>query len=266
MALINFSPDDEEDLVDQMHEAIQALDERKVRELLAAGVPADVWGFAEDGDLPLQVVARLDGEAAVAIAQALIESGADIDSQGDYDCTALARAVVAQAGSNRDDWAMARFLVKAGANPSLADRDGMCPAESALSNGNESAVLAMLDAGMSPNARGLLGSLLWYCAWNDPAMVRELLARGAHPDAAASLWGGSTPQTPLQRAVESLDAGGDEEAFVAIAIALIEAGADPRLIDPAPKCLEAFLLAREERAAFSDLPTGKDGRGPLPPL
>jgi hypothetical protein len=45
MARINFSPDDEEDLVDQMHEAIQALDERKVRELLAAGVPADIWGL-----------------------------------------------------------------------------------------------------------------------------------------------------------------------------------------------------------------------------
>ena len=249
-----------------MHEAVRALDERKVRELLMAGVPADVWELDEDDDLPLQAVARLDGEAAVSIAKALVEAGGDIDFQGDYGCTALARAVEASDGSDRTDWAMARFLVKAGADTRIADQDGLCPAEFAIASGNTGAVLAMLDAGMPPNARGVAGPLLWYCAWDDPELVKELLARGAPPDE-ESCGFGQAPQTPLQRAVEAFEAGGSAATLVATAVALIEAGADPLRINPAPDCLRAYLLTRQEKAMFSDLPAGADdGPGPRWPL
>jgi ankyrin repeat protein len=84
-----------------------------------------------------------------------------------------ARAVEASDGSDRTDWAMARFLIKAGADTRIADQDGLCPAEFAMISGNTGAVLAMLDAGMPPNARGVAGPLLWYCAWDDPALVKE---------------------------------------------------------------------------------------------
>lgn len=258
---------DRENLANQMHRATRALNERKVRDLLVAGVPADVWGLDEDDDLPLQVAARFDSDAAVSIAEALIAAGATVDFQGHHGRTALARAVEACDGSDRAGWAMARFLVGAGADISIANRDGLCPAEAAICNSYQGAVQAMLDAGMPPNARGVAGPLLWYCAWDDPQLVKELLARGAPPDE-KSYGLGHEPQTPLQRAVEAFEAGGSSATtLAAIAIALIEAGADPRRIQPAPECLRAFLLSRQEKAAFSDLPAGADdGPGALRPL
>ena len=98
----------------RMHEAVKSLDLDKVRALLASGVPADVWGITDDNDRPLQAVSSMNGDAALSIAKALIEAGAEIDFQADYDCTALARAIDTN-GSNRDNWAMARYLISVGA-------------------------------------------------------------------------------------------------------------------------------------------------------
>lgn len=259
-----FSEKKKETLAAQMHKAVNELDADKVRALLASGVPADVWGITDEYDLPLQAVASKNGDAALSIAKALVEAGADIDFQADYDCTALARAIDTN-GSNRDDWAMARYLISVGANPCLYDKDCLCPAEYANSNGNNDAVLAMLDAGMDPNSSGISGPLIWYMSYDSPEVVKALLARGVDPNAAA--FGIECQgETPLQRAAEALDDGGDEDTFSAIAIQLIQAGADPAQIDPAPDCLAAFLLAREEKSGFSDLPPGKVGSGSHPPL
>ena len=260
----NVSVKRKETLAAQMHKAVNELDADKVRTLLASGVPADVWGITDDYDLPLQTVSRRNSAAALSIAKALVEAGAAIDFQGDYDCTALARAIETN-GSNRDDWAIARYLISAGANPCLYDKDGLCPAEYANSNGNNDAVLAMLDAGMDPNSSGISGPLIWYMSYDSPEVVKALLARGVDPNAAA--FGiACQGETPLQRAAEALDDGGDEDTFRAIAIQLIQAGADPAQIDPTPDCLAAFLLARKEQSAFSDLPPGKVGTGSNGPL
>lgn len=260
-----FSEDNQEELAQQMYVALAALNVVKVRELLALGVPADVWGITEDDDLPLQAASRENGDDALSIVKALVEAGADIDFQGDYNCTALAQCVVRQDGSNRNDWAIDRYLIRAGANPSLYDRNGLYPAENANCNGNKDAVLAMLKAGMDPNVRGLVGPLIWYCAWDEPDVVRALLARGANPNGEGKGIDGGK-QTALQRAVEAFEEGGDTDTFCNIAIQLIQAGADPVRIDPAPDCLAAFLLARKELDAFSDFPRGKVGPGTLPPL
>lgn len=253
-----FSEEEQEALAEQMLEAVNELDAGKVLALLDSGVPADVWDITdEDGDLPLQVVAGMDGEAALAIAKALVEAGADIDFQGCYECTALARAIEAD-GSNRDDWAIARYLIGARANPSLRDKDGQCPAEYANSSGNDDAILAMLDAGMDPNLKGVCGTLIWYVSYDSPELVKALLAHGANPNA-ATFGFGFEGETPLQRAKEAFELGGAEDTFCDIAMQLIQAGADPAQIDPAPDCLAAFLLARKEKSIFSGLPPGKVG-------
>jgi ankyrin repeat protein len=250
-----FSQKKMDDMAEQMHAAVESLNVVKVQELLASGVDPDVWGITVDYDRPLQAVARREGDDALAIAKALIEAGAEIDYQGDYNCTALARAVDTE-DPEGEDWAMARYLLKAGANPSLYDRDGLTPAEYANSNGLDDAVLAMLEAGMDPNVRGIAGPLIWYMAYASPAIIKALLARGVDPDSKA--YGlGCNGQTPLFRAAESLSEGGlDEDDFLEIAIALIQAGADPAQIEPAPECLAAFLLSRTEKDDFSDLPPG----------
>lgn len=257
--------DEQEVLAALMHAAIEALDVAKVQTLLASGVDPDVWDMTEGYDRPLQAVARSKGDDALTIAKALIEAGAEIDYQGDYECTALSRAVESE-GPEGDDWAMARYLIKAGANPSLYDKDALTPAENANCNGNDDAVFAMLEAGMDPNLRCISGPLIWYVAFDSPAIIKALLSRGADPNAEAYglMCAG---QTPLYRAAESLSQGGmSEDTFLEIAIALIEAGADPAQIDPAPECLAAFLLAREEQSAFSDLPPGIVDPNPHGPL
>jgi ankyrin repeat protein len=260
-----FSKKKMDDMAEQMHAAVESLDVAKVQAILASGVPPDVWGITDDDDLPLQAVARSKGGDALAIAKALIEAGAEIDYQGDYNCTALARAVDPE-DPEGEDWAMARYLLKAGANPSLYDRGGLTPAEYANSNGLDDAVLAMLEAGMDPNVRGIAGPLIWYMAYSSPAIIKALLARGVDPDSKA--YGlGCNGQTPLFRAAESLSEGGlDEDDFLEIAIALIEAGADPAQLAEVPDCLAAYLLACKEKDAFSDLPMGKSDPNPHGPL
>ena len=257
--------DSEQALAAQMHAAIEALDVAKVQELLASGVDPDVWDITDDYDRPLQAVARRKGDDALAIAKALIEAGAEIDYQGGYDCTALARAAES-AGPVGDDWAMARYLVKAGANPSIYNKDALTPAEYANSYGLDDAVLAMLEAGMDPNVRGISGPLIWYMAYSAPEAIKALLARGANPNAEA--YGVMCKgQTPLYRAAESLSKGGmSEDIFLEIAIALIEAGADPAQLDEVPDCLAAYLLARKEKDEFSDLPPGITAPNPHGPL
>lgn len=246
----DFSEDDMDDLAAQMHAAVNALDVAKVEALLEAGVPPDVWGIDVEYDRPLQVVARSKGERALSIAKALIVAGAEIDFQGDYGCTALARSIERDGA---DDWAVARYLIGAKADPSLADKDCFCPAEIANKNGNNAAILAMLEAGMDANVHGPVGPLIWYCAWDEPEMVRALLAHGANPNGVATGIG-CRGQTPLQRAAESFgECSIDEESFRDIAIQLIEAGADPAQIDPAPNCLASFLLSRKEKADLTGL-------------
>ena len=104
-----FSEDDQEELASEMHKAVGSLNVAKLQSLLASGVPSDVWGITEDYDLPLQAVSRRDGDNALPIVKAPVEAGADIDFQGDYNCTALARATEASGESNQSDWAIARY-------------------------------------------------------------------------------------------------------------------------------------------------------------
>lgn len=254
-----------DDMAAQMHAAVESLDVVKVQALLDSGVDPDVWDITDDNDRPLQAAARRKGDDALFIAKALIDAGAEIDYKGDYDCTALSRATERE-GPEGDNWAMARYLIKAGANPSLYDKDALTPAENANSSGLDGAVLAMLEAGMDPNLRCISGPFIWYMAYDSPAIIKALLARGVDPDSKA--YGvGCNGQTPLYRAAESLSEGGlNEDDFLEIAIALIQAGADPAQIEPAPECLAAFLLSRREKDEFSDLPPGITDPNPYGPI
>jgi ankyrin repeat protein len=214
-------------MAEDLYDAVGEGDLGRVRKLLAAGTDADAWGQVNrDGDLPLQAAARLRTPDTAAIVEALLEAGANIDFQGDYGSTALHRAVYEEAD---DGWAVARMLIRRGANPSIWDKDSLIPAEAAANVGHEEAVLAMLDEGMPVETAGCAGSLLHYVAWDSVRLVRELLDRGADPNV-------STPKsriTPLHRAAESFGEGGEESAE--IALILLASGADPEAKDAAGK-------------------------------
>lgn len=241
---------EKEAVAQRMFDAVQELDVAEVKKLLSAGGPPYVWGYECDG--PLQCVARLGGPNAIDIAKELLDAGADIDHQGDYRRTALSNAIV-EGDFECDGWAMARYLIERGADPSLPDRNGLTPAEYATLDERFGALEAMLEAGMDPDTRGGSGgTILWYCAWDDVDSVRLLLSRGANPNLVAFQCGAL--QMPLQRAVEGYESShGDEELFCGIAIALIQAGADPAQINPVPDCLSSFLLARSEKAELAHL-------------
>lgn len=214
-------------MAEALYDAVREGDLGRVRKLLAAGTDADAWGHENpDGDLPLQVAARLRTPDAPAIAEALLDAGANIDFQGDYGSTALHRAVYEKAD---DGWAVARMLIRRGANPSLWDKEGLIPAEAAANEGHEEAVLAMLDEGMPVETAGCAGPLLRYVSWDSVRLVRELLDRGADPNVCAP----KSRITPLHRAAESFAEGGEESAE--IARILLAAGADPQARDAAGK-------------------------------
>lgn len=254
--MTSFTREEQENLAARLMRAVESLDVSQVAELLAEGVPADVWDISYDGDFPLQRVARFDGPEALAIAKALIDAGADVDHKGDFRFTALARAVDADE-SNRIDWDMAQYLITAGVDPTIQNEGGLTPAECASSEGRPDAVLAMLKAGMDPNVSGPAGPLIWYCAWDDPVVVKALLARGVAADSESKPIVGRS-QTPLQRAVEAFANGGDQGVFLEIAVALIDGGADLSRLEAVPGCLESFLLADLEKSALID-------STPLPP-
>jgi hypothetical protein len=225
-------------LAKEFWEAINSMDLAKVRSLLAQGCDPDVWGYGNRfGDLPLQAAARVGGDIGLAVVKALVKSGADIDHRGDQRSTALHRAVYED---RKDGWTTARFLVQSGADCALLDSDGLTPPEAANNHGNDDAVLAMLDSGMSPKVCGVAGSLLWYVAWDSPFLVETLSKRGCPADFTNGV------QTPLARAIESFIGGEKSSPDVAQVIrTLVNAGADLNRIDGDPLAVVESLLLDE---------------------
>lgn len=208
-----------------LFKAVQNRDVEEVARLLASGVDADAWGKEDRyGNLPLQVAAMIGGADGARIVGLLLDAGADIDYEGDYNSTALHRAVYVD---HEDGWATARLLVRRGANVggSSYDKDGCNAAEAALLNGDQGAVLAMLEEGISPDTMGIAGPLIWYAAWDSPEVVRKLLEMGVPADIRCQ------HGTPLMRAAESISSRShetmeDDLGFQCFRL-LIEAGADP---------------------------------------
>ncbi|TDC36527.1 ankyrin repeat domain-containing protein [Micromonospora sp. KC213] len=85
----------------------------------------------------------------------------------------------------RDDLPTVLALLRAGADPNAADRDGTTPLYLAAVHNGRAAVRILLDAGADPNVesgRGEEGTpLTGAAAWGHDDAVRELLEQGADP-------------------------------------------------------------------------------------
>lgn len=104
-----------------LHSAAMKADLNGIREALAAGVPVD--GVERRlGWTPLHFAAEY---GAADAAKALLKAGAKIDAQGKDGQTPLWRAVMQRKKS--PDGAMVRLLIRAGADPDLADNRGKSP-------------------------------------------------------------------------------------------------------------------------------------------
>ncbi len=192
-----------------LFKAVQNRDGAEVARLLASGVDADAGGKEDRyGNLPLQSAAMIGGADGARIVGLLLDAGAAIDHEGDYNATALHRAVYED---HHDDWATARLLVRRGAcvDAGTYDKDGCNAPEAALLQGNQGAVLAMLEEGLSPNTMGLAGPLIWYAAWDSPEVVKKLLDMGVPHDGGGHVDPIFGRMSPIMRAAESL--GNDDE-------------------------------------------------------
>jgi ankyrin repeat protein len=244
----------------ELHDAVQSGERKTIERLLAAGADPDAWGRENrDGDRPLQAAARLRTTGAAEIVEALLQAGAEIDFAGDFGATALHRAVYEKSD---DGWAVARLLVHRGANASIWDKDCLTPAEAAFEQGHDMAVVAMLEAGMPADVAGCAGPLLRYVSGSSVHLVKELLDRGADPNARTP----SKRNTPLHRTAESFGLGA--EAASEITLLLLEAGADPDAKNAdgmTPAEISDKVCPKERVGAFHSLLEGFAlGRASLP--
>lgn len=84
----------------------------------------------------------------------------------------------------RRDTTWVRFLVSKGANPNIADRDGVTPLQLAANLGWTDGVEALVGAGASVDVTNVAGETPLIAAVHrrDAALVRVLLKAGANPD------------------------------------------------------------------------------------
>lgn len=108
--------------------AVYAGDERLIRTLIAEG--ADLDGRDDDGyvESRFPLFAAAD-RGNIALAQLLIDFGADVNNFSNYEGTAL------MAAAAKGNLEMVRFLLNAGANPALINRSGETAADVATKSG-----------------------------------------------------------------------------------------------------------------------------------
>lgn len=198
--------------------------------LLAQGASASA--AEPDGTTALHWAARFDD---LDLAARLIAAGANVSAANRYGITPLYLA--AQNGSA----AMLELLLKAGADANASVRLQETALMTAARTGNVEAARVLLDHGAQIDAREEWHSqtaLMWAVAERHPAMVRELIARGADVNARSkvNVWERQNTMEPREK---WLPLGGltpllfaAREGCLGCAQLLVEAGADLNVQDP----------------------------------
>ncbi len=193
----------------------------------SGGLAEALRAAAESGDVEA-ATAQL---ALPSMSKQLIDSA----DSGYFGGTALSFA--AEGGHT----AIVAALLTAGASSGLADRSGYSPLHLAARRGHTECVRLLLNGGAPPDARdGQKQTPLHLCvnkAQSDGAVLLLLLDFGASIDAL----GGEARTTALWRAVE--------QEHTALALRLIEAGADATLCDATHRETPLHLAARDGNTA-----------------
>ena len=142
-----------------------------------------------------------------ALVRTLLDAGADVNIPQVDGMTALHWAVY------HDTAETAGLLVRSGADVNAENRYGVPPLSVAATNGNADIVTLLLDAGANASLRGGETVLMTAARTGSLGAVRALLAKGADPNALEQL-----EQTALMWAAA--------EGHARVAHALVEVGAD----------------------------------------
>jgi ankyrin repeat protein len=262
-------------------DAAEQRDKTTVRKLLATGV--DVNAAQVDGTTALHWAAYLEDVETVAL---LVRAGANVNVVNRYGVPPLA-----QACTNGND-AIVKLLLEAGADANATMKGGESVLMLAARSGNIEAVAALLTRGAKVDSRDRLGqtALMWAAAEGHTAIVRALIDAGADVDATldsgfkafhfalrgghldtvrAFLKAGAYVNAMMQRSAGARRGGprgpGASPLMLAVqnghyelAIALIDAGADPNDIRTGFTPLHMVAMVRR--------PDSSDSSDPAPPV
>ena len=156
-------------------DAAEALDTAGVTSLLTAGSDPDLT--QPDGTTALHWAAY---HAQEGMARELLQAGADVNARNRYGVSPLSLACTG--GSPK----LVSLLLDAGADPNAELAGGETVLMTAARTGNVESVKALLDAGSDPNAaeRNAQTALMWASAEGHADVVRALIDAGADPNAA----------------------------------------------------------------------------------
>ena len=196
-----------------LHEAAGAGNPAMVALLLDMGVAVDAHGT--DGSTPFHLALRQWG-SSLAVAETLLEAGADVNAPDELGRTSLHRAVAD--GHNIDPAVLQRFLARllsSGADPDVQDNMGWTPLHIAGYREDPSLAATLLEAGADVTLRTRERETPLHPAarHTGPATIAVLLRGGVDVNASDE-----SGDTPLHAAAE--------EGTPTTVEALLAAGAD----------------------------------------
>lgn len=273
-------------------DAAEQHDKTSVRKLLGTG--ADVNGTQVDGTTALHWAVYNDDAETVRL---LLQAGANVNAVNRYGVPPLATA------SRNGNAAIVRLLLEAGGDANATMKGGESVLMLAARSGNLEAVKALLAGGADPKSRERLGqtALMWAAAEGHTAVVRALMeagadinatvdsgftafffaVRGGHLDTVrAFLAAGADVNAMMQRPANATGSAGRsgggpkgpatsplmlavQNAHYELAIALVDAGANPNDVRTGFTPLHMIAMVRRPDSSDSSDPAPPTGSGRL---
>lgn len=162
----------------QLHDAVEAGESERVRELLDSGVSVNALTIHHV--TPLMTAARRRNEP---IAKLLIERGADVNAKDKRSAIWEGRQTPLHYAVRAGSLEIVRLLIESGADVDCINQSWRTPLQEAVTGGRRSIVRFLLESGANPNGPEKCDDPpIVSAARNHCDLVAEFLKRGADPN------------------------------------------------------------------------------------